>query len=85
MEISSPSPSIRTLFTSTTASRATFPTIPAKKKATFSLNSGLDSDKTYTATVTTAVKDNSGNTLASDYSWNFTTEDEGGCFIKIVD
>jgi hypothetical protein len=41
--------------------------------ATFSPSSNLASLTTYTATITTAVKDLAGNTMASNYVWSFTT------------
>ncbi len=41
--------------------------------ATFTPISGLQASTTYTATVTTGVKDIAGNALATDYSWTFTT------------
>lgn len=41
--------------------------------ATFSPGSALESDKTYTATVTTGAKDLDGNYLQTDHTWSFTT------------
>jgi hypothetical protein len=41
--------------------------------ATFSPSSNLASLTTYTATITTAVKDLAGNAMASNYTWSFTT------------
>jgi hypothetical protein len=41
--------------------------------ATFTPSAGLSYSSTYTATVTTGVKDVAGNNMASDYSWSFTT------------
>ncbi len=41
--------------------------------ATFAPDSNLASNTTYTATVTTGVKDLAGNALASDKVWSFTT------------
>ncbi len=43
------------------------------KVATFTPSSNLSSFTTYTATVTTGVRDAAGNALASEYSWNFRT------------
>ncbi len=40
---------------------------------TFTPSQLLDSNITYTATVTTAVKDTAGNALASDFFWEFST------------
>ncbi len=40
---------------------------------TFAPDEALDTNVTYTATVTTAAKDIAGNALASDYFWEFTT------------
>jgi len=36
-------------------------------------SSNLEKDKVYTATITTQAKDLAGNSLASNYAWNFTT------------
>lgn len=41
--------------------------------ATFSPTSALSANTAYSATVTTGVKDISGNTLGSNYSWTFKT------------
>lgn len=41
--------------------------------ATFTPASALAYSTTYTATITTAVKDLAGNALVSNYVWNFTT------------
>lgn len=41
--------------------------------ATFTPSAPLAYDATYTATITTGVKDLAGNPLALDYSWSFTT------------
>ncbi len=40
---------------------------------TFTPSQLLDSNTTYTASVTTAVKDTAGNALASDFFWEFST------------
>ena len=42
--------------------------------ATFTPSSNLAYDTTYTATITTGVKDLAGNAMAADYPWSFTTE-----------
>ncbi|MCH8569480.1 MAG: Ig-like domain-containing protein [Balneolales bacterium] len=44
--------------------------------ASFQPNSDLSPETTYTATITTAAENNSGNNLEEDYIWVFTTEDE---------
>ncbi len=51
--------------------------------ATFTPNSDLGSDATYTVTITTGVKDTSGNSMAIPYTWKFTTEKKSSskCFI----
>lgn len=43
------------------------------KTATFTPAAPFAKIKTYTATVTTGVKDADGNALAADYTWSFTT------------
>ncbi|PLX88341.1 MAG: hypothetical protein C0619_12960, partial [Desulfuromonas sp.] len=43
--------------------------------ATFTPDAPLDYSTTYTATVTTGILDTAGNPLASDFSWDFATED----------
>ena len=43
------------------------------KTATFTPSSNLTSGTTYTATITTSVKDVAGNKMASDKTWSFTT------------
>lgn len=45
------------------------------KVATFAPDNPLAILASYTATFSTAITDLSGNALASDYSWSFTTED----------
>jgi hypothetical protein len=45
--------------------------------ATFSLLSNLAPNTAYTATVTTGAKNLTGNSLASNYVWNFTTGSTG--------
>ncbi|MCP4145446.1 MAG: hypothetical protein GY752_09215, partial [bacterium] len=42
--------------------------------ATFTPNSALESNKTYTATITTGAKDLDGNHLQANYTWSFTTK-----------
>lgn len=58
--------------------------------ATFQPSGNLSNSTSYTAKITTNVKDSAGNNMASDYSWSFTTvasgedtdtEGGGGCFI----
>jgi len=41
--------------------------------ATLTPSANLDYNKLYTATITTGVKDISGDSVASDYHWSFTT------------
>ena len=41
--------------------------------ATYVPSASLDPSTQYTATITTAVKDVAGNSLATNFSWNFTT------------
>ncbi|MEK7786924.1 MAG: Ig-like domain-containing protein, partial [Chloroflexota bacterium] len=43
------------------------------KTATFTPSSNLSYETTYTAAITTGVKDLSGNAMASNYTWSFTT------------
>jgi len=51
---------------------------PATRTAEFKPTSGLPNPVNFTATVTTGVKDVSGNRLAADVSWTFTTRDATG-------
>ncbi|HXE98097.1 MAG TPA: Ig-like domain-containing protein [Dongiaceae bacterium] len=46
---------------------------PVGPSATFTPSSNLAVSTTYTATITTGVKDLAGNALASPYVWSFTT------------
>jgi hypothetical protein len=46
----------------------------ASKKATLDPDSDLEANTTYTATLTTSVKDKAGNALAQNYTWTFTTK-----------
>jgi hypothetical protein len=48
-------------------------TSPSTTTATFNPNSNLANNTTYTATVTTGVKDLAGNALAVTKTWSFTT------------
>lgn len=41
--------------------------------ATFTSNTNLDANKSYTATITSGASDATGNPLVSNTSWNFTT------------
>ncbi len=43
--------------------------------ASFAPNVALTPNRLYTATITTGAKDPSGNALAADYTWTFTTSD----------
>lgn len=45
------------------------------KTVTFTPISPLSSSTTYTATITTEVRDIDGDAMASDYTWSFTTTD----------
>ncbi|UCC45454.1 MAG: Ig-like domain-containing protein [Candidatus Zixiibacteriota bacterium] len=74
---------------SSTVSAASFTlddTIPgtvsyADSTATFVPDQPLDSGVLYTAKITTAVSDRSGNTMTSDYSWTFQT---AGSWLRII-
>lgn len=46
--------------------------------ATFQPSSNLSNSTSYTAKITTSVRDIAGNSMASDYSWSFTTVSSGG-------
>jgi hypothetical protein len=48
---------------------------PSGTFATFTPTSYLAYSTTYTATLTTGVKDAAGNALASNYTWSFTTQE----------
>ncbi|MCP4345062.1 MAG: M28 family peptidase [Desulfobacterales bacterium] len=50
----------------------------ADMKAVFTPNSDLGFNTTYTATVTSNVKDANGNSLGTDYTWTFKTKEQGG-------
>ncbi len=45
----------------------------SNKTATFTPSSNLSYSTTYTATITTGVKDTTGNVMSSNYTWSFTT------------
>lgn len=52
------------------------------RTATFTPSADLDTSTTYTATITTGVKDASGEPLQGPFAWRFTTEAKGDhCFI----
>ena len=51
------------------------------KTATFTPSANLVANTAYTVTIKSGVKDTAGNTLASDYTWGFTTGRDEGCFI----
>jgi uncharacterized repeat protein (TIGR03803 family) len=46
---------------------------PSTRTATFTPSAGLSYGITYTATITTGVKDSTGDTLPQNYTWTFTT------------
>ena len=46
------------------------------RTASFSIDEPLDYLTSYTARLTTGITDNSGNSLAKEVSWSFTTEDD---------
>ncbi|MCP4123312.1 MAG: hypothetical protein GY751_16285 [Bacteroidetes bacterium] len=48
------------------------------KIAMFTPSSSLESNKVYTAILTTGVKDIDGNSMTTNYIWSFTTVEEGG-------
>src|SRR5215467_14051400 len=52
---------------------------PATHTATLTPNSSLASGATYTATITTGVKDLSGNALLNNFTWSFTTAGAPTC------
>lgn len=45
-----------------------------QNKVTFTPATDLEQNTVYTATITTAAKDQAGNALASNYTWSFTTK-----------
>ncbi len=45
---------------------------PATKRATFTPSTALENGTTYRATITAAVKDQAGNVMAQDHTWEFT-------------
>jgi YVTN family beta-propeller protein len=52
------------------------------KTATFKPSKSLEKKMAYTVTLTTGIKNATGNALASNYTWSFTTsENDGSCFI----
>lgn len=56
----------------------------ANKRAVFTSDTDLSPNTTYTATVTTDVKDIGGTPLESDYSWTFTTGSWKSAGIRVV-
>jgi alpha-tubulin suppressor-like RCC1 family protein len=55
---------------------------PSTNTATFTPSSNLSHYTLYTATITTGVMDTSGNNMAANYTWTFTTETKHEhCFI----
>jgi hypothetical protein len=58
---------------------------PSTLTAKLQPTSGLANGTTYTATVTSAVRDLAGNALASPYSWTFKTSTPGVCPCTIWD
>lgn len=56
-----------------TAVAATVSYDVVQKTITLTPSAALEANATYTATITTAVKDEAGNALAANYSWTFTT------------
>lgn len=55
----------------------------AGKMATFKTLSDLSKNTTYTVTLTTGIRNATGNALASNFTWSFTTSEksDGSCFI----
>jgi len=53
-------------------------------KATFTLASNLENGKNYTGTITSGAKDIAGNALASNYTFNFTTEVAADNILPVV-
>jgi YVTN family beta-propeller protein len=49
--------------------------------ATFKPSTALAKNTTYTATLTTGITNSVGTSLASNYTWSFTTSEDTGCFI----
>jgi hypothetical protein len=55
---------------------------PSTNTATFTPTGHLSNLTVYTATITTGVRDLSGNSLAANFAWSFTTEKKSShCFI----
>ena len=55
---------------------------PSTNKATFTPTGHLSNLTVYTATITTDVRDLSGNSLPANFAWSFTTEQKSShCFI----
>jgi hypothetical protein len=57
----------------------------ASDVATFTPSQSLSLLSTYTATLTTAIDDLSGNGLAADYTWSFTTRDGGWGSAELIE
>lgn len=58
-----------------TNTAGTVTTTPDGKISTFTPSQNLSYSHTYTATITTGVKDLAGNPMTADYSWTFSTQD----------
>ena len=74
-----------TITTSTfTVNNASGSVTYSNKVATFTPSTSLNFSNTYTATITTGVKDTADNAMAANHTWTFTTEGGNYTILEVV-